>query len=402
MEDARLRGHVRALDGVRGLAVLMVLGLHFIGNMEPTTPLEGVVAHAFIYGTLGVDLFFVLSGFLITGILVEAKGSTGYFRNFYMRRALRIFPLYYGVLAVVFFIAPLIPPLRDPSFSVLQGRQLWAWLYGVNIFDAIQGALSFRYIDHFWSLAVEEHFYFFWPLIVWLCPKRTLLGVSAGIALASRAARATCASLHVNVIAIDVLTPFRLDALCFGGFLAVAARGPGGLNQLVRALKIGAPAAALLLACLYAFNRVTSMWTLPLHEVRTSLFAVLFGSMIVASVATPPERLLSRIFRSKAMVSLGKYSYGLYVLHHFFSYYFMSHRTEFVVAGWVGSHLLAVFLQAAVGLGLSIVATRLSFRFFEKPFLEMKRLWTSKPAPADALVAEAGASSPGGAGASGQ
>ena len=112
------------------------------------------------YGSYGVELFFILSGFLITGILYDARNKPHYFRNFYMRRLLRIFPLYYGVLALVFFVAPLIPLFQGPTLDYLVDRQAWAWLYAVNIYIAIQGDWSFSYLEHFWSLAVEEHFYF--------------------------------------------------------------------------------------------------------------------------------------------------------------------------------------------------------------------------------------------------
>ena len=94
------------------------------------------------------------------------RNKPHYFRNFYMRRFLRIFPLYYGVLALVFFVAPLIPLLRGPTLDYLVDRQAWAWLYAVNIYIAKHGDWSFSYLDHFWSLAIEEHFYFFWPLVV--------------------------------------------------------------------------------------------------------------------------------------------------------------------------------------------------------------------------------------------
>ena len=118
------------------------------------------------YGSYGVDLFFILSGFLITGILFDARNEPNYFRNFYMRRVLRIFPLYYGVLALVFLVAPLIPIFQGKTLDYLLDRQAWAWLYGVNIYIAIQGDWAFSYLEHLWSLCVEEHFYFVWPLVV--------------------------------------------------------------------------------------------------------------------------------------------------------------------------------------------------------------------------------------------
>src|SRR5271155_565460 len=121
------RGHLPVLDGVRGVAILMVMLLHFVGNVPPVDGIERAIVGVTNYGSYGVELFFVLSGFLITGILYDARNDPHYFRNFYMKRVLRIFPLYYGVLALVFFVAPLIPLLQGATLNYLVERQAWAW-----------------------------------------------------------------------------------------------------------------------------------------------------------------------------------------------------------------------------------------------------------------------------------
>ena len=353
----------------------MVLALHFVGDTLPTNAFEGAVVRVCNFGMFGVDLFFVLSGFLITGILFESREKARYFGTFYARRALRIFPLYYAVLATVFIAGAVVPALRGTSLDTVRGEQAWAWLYGVNILDAVRGRYSFQYLDHFWSLAVEEHFYFFWPLVVWLCSRRALMWVSLGIVALSLAARMIGAEAGVAPICLYVLTPFRLDALCLGGFLAVWARGSGGLDAVrVRARWLGLAALGTFAAS-YAYNHYSRVGWEALHELRASLFAVLFVVLIVAAL-TQGQSLFGRLFRSWAMRQLGKYSYGLYVFHHFVSYYFQTHRTEWVVAGWVGSHTLAVALQATVGIAVSIAVAVLSYHLFEARVLALKQRWT--------------------------
>jgi peptidoglycan/LPS O-acetylase OafA/YrhL len=377
-------GHLPALDGVRGLAILMVLLFHFVAQTTATNRLEAAVNGVLSYGLLGVDLFFVLSGFLITGILYDSRESGGYFRSFYMRRVLRIFPLYYGVLAVVFFVLPLVPAMRGSEIAGLREHQAWAWLYGVNVYLAREGGWVLSYIEHLWSLSVEEHFYLVWPLLVfWLARRpRTLMGTALALAAASFCARAAASLAGVSAVATTVLTPLQLDALCLGAFFAVLLRQPGGEVAARRAVLPMALVAGGLLAADFVLHRFTDLGLELARSVRGGLFRVVFAALLLQALFAPASSLLARFFRSRTMVALGTYSYGLYVYHHFLSYYLVTHGTEFAIAGAVGSHTLAVAIQAVLGIAASMAVAWLSYELFEKRFLELKRFWPSGRRPA--------------------
>jgi peptidoglycan/LPS O-acetylase OafA/YrhL len=364
----------------------MVLLLHFVGNTVPTNWFERAIVGVTNYGSYGVELFFVLSGFLITGILYDASNKPHYFRNFYMRRLLRIFPLYYGVLVLVFFVAPLIPPLRGPTLDYLVDRQAWAWLYAVNIYIAKQGDWSFSYLEHFWTLAVEEHFYLFWPLVVFFLARRprTLIAMSLGTALCAMLARLTGSLMGLSWWTTYVLTPCRLDGLALGAFLAVMARQPGGPDRLVRALPWLVAVVGTLLAFTFAWTRLVSREGLELVlPIRAALILTLLACLLVWALIAPERSATSRFFRSRFMVFLGTYSYGLYVYHHFVSYFLSSNSTEFELAQWIGSHGAAVALQATLGASASLAVAYLSYEFFEKRFLRLKRLFetANEPSP---------------------
>jgi peptidoglycan/LPS O-acetylase OafA/YrhL len=382
-------GRLPALDGVRGFAILAVLLFHFIGQTATTNAFEAAVNRVLSLGVLGVDLFFVLSGFLITGILYDSRAEPAYFRSFYMRRLLRIFPLYYGVLLALFVIVPAIPGLAGEWLAPLRERQAWAWLYGVNIALARDGAWSLSYIEHFWSLAVEEHFYLVWPVVVWALADRprALIRASLGLAAFALLARVAAALAGMNSVALAVLTPFQLDALCLGGAAAVFVRQPGGEERLRRALVPVGLAALAVLAADGAVHRFVADGVPALRALRTSVFRVLCACLVLFALFAPAASRPGRLFGGRVLGALGKYSYGLYVYHHFFSYTFVTRGTEFALAPVLGSHTAAVLAQAAAGMAASFAVAWLSYEMFERHFLELKRHWPSSRRKAMAVPA---------------
>lgn len=373
-ETLVLRGHAPALDGLRGLAILLVMSLHFIGNTQQTNGFERAIGFVTGYGLLGVELFFVLSGFLITGILYDSLDRPHYFRNFYMRRVLRIFPLYYGTLIVVFLVVPLFPVFRSSALKEIGEDQLWLWLYGANFFHALQGEWSLSYLNHFWSLAIEEHYYFLWPCLVWLFRRRRhlLVWVSLGIAVISAVGNALANALSGSPT-LHMLTPFQFHGLALGSLLAVLARQPAGAERIVRWLPRVALGVAGFLVATFVWHRFSEFGQPVFGPLRGVLFVVLLGCVLLFALKARSGSVVFWFFTSPFMILLGKYSYGLYVFHHFISYYFIRHGSEFVLAEWVGSHTLAVFIQAAFGSAVSLAIAYVSYHLFEKRFLDLKR-----------------------------
>lgn len=375
-------GHLPALDGVRGLAILAVLLFHFGTPPNPKGPVDAAITWLFAYGALGVDLFFVLSGFLITGILYDSRTDPAYFRNFYMRRVLRIFPLYYGVLIIVFVVVPAIPALHGSEIAGLRNQQAWAWLYGVNLYLAIHGGWVLSYLTHFWSLAVEEQFYLVWPLVVWLlaAKPRLLLTFPLAAALASFGGRIVASLLGVNLVATTVLTPFQLDSLAIGGFFAIYLRQPDG-EAGTRRLIVPMTLTGIGLLLLQFGVRHFSEYGSALESLRSGAFRLLLAALLLKALIAPTSSGWSHFFRSRPMIILGKYSYGLYVYHHFFSYYFGKHGTERALASVIGSHIAALAILAVGGMAASMAIAWLSYEYFENYFLRLKRFWPSSPRP---------------------
>jgi peptidoglycan/LPS O-acetylase OafA/YrhL len=237
LHSAAIAGRVPQLDGVRGLAILLVM-LHHFAVFEPACAVDQVVKSATMSMWIGVDLFFLLSGYLITGILLDTRHRHNYFTSFYARRVLRIFPLFYAVTFFSLVLLPMIPNPKSADFGALSGREWWYWTYLQNYAIAAAGKFQHGIMDVTWSLAIEEQFYVVWPLIVLLLPSKRLVQLCVAMIAGALALRVALAALHVGAIVGYVITPTRVDSLAYGALIALLVRGSFNTEKLRRAAKI--------------------------------------------------------------------------------------------------------------------------------------------------------------------
>jgi peptidoglycan/LPS O-acetylase OafA/YrhL len=365
------RGHLLALDGVRGLAILMVIGCHvFESDYESKGFVYRVLGDWLHYGNTGVDLFFVLSGFLITGILFDSLNDDGYFRKFYARRALRILPLYYGVLLVCLLLTH---PLH-----LHWGYMGWLLLlYLQNLRPAaIAGFAPGQHVAlyHFWSLAVEEQFYLVWPAAVfWIRTRSGLLRTMLIASVGALVVRLGMVLLGGSPVAIHETTICRADSLLLGGVLALLYRTPDwetvkrwapwgfvgaiafyvGMNSFVNWHIVKAPMQGML-------------WS---EGLSYTVLAVGFACLIAWSLRA--GSVCSWIFQRAWMRFLGKYSYGLYVLH-VMVLSLMNLPLRAVLLGVTHNKAVAVVGAGVTSLGISILAAYASYHLYEKRFLNFK------------------------------
>ena len=360
-----------ALDGVRALAILMVFAGHYGGGAHGGRWMEAFNAVR-LRGWVGVDLFFVLSGFLITGVLYDTRTDSHFFRRFYARRALRIFPAFYLAAAVVLLLTPIFAyqwRLGQLPLLIYLGNIPAAFddsLYKVVSANHLRAQLS---LMHLWSLCVEEQFYLLWPLVVWQVKDRVrLLWVAGGIsavALGLRVVMLFCSRGPVAVNLINYTLPFRMDALLVGGALALLVRGESAA-QWQQGCKWVLLAAGSAVGAIFVFSPAAdSPWLL---SVGLTLIALAGAGLIGWTLSH--ESIAGQVLRLRPLRILGRYSYGFYVYHLIWAkaWVYVAER----LTGVLHSGVLAGGLTTLVNFGLTFLVAKLSYDWFEVRWLRMK------------------------------
>ncbi len=353
--------HFAALDGIRGIAILMVLALHFTVLLGGTRWEWRLIAAA-QPGYLGVTLFFVLSGFLITRILVLTRDKRDYFTTFYLRRAPRIFPLYYAYIA----------------FMLLGFFPLERWFNGTQTRPNAHPLVYLFYISnlhwhfdqspllgHMWSLAIEEQFYLVWPLVIFLAPHRSLLplcivGFCATLGYRIGMEMQHCATSHIYSTTLS-----RIDALLLGGAVGLIELNAVSRQRLIRAVW-PIMIVSLLGTMTFLVRYRMSMTLTPVRTLGWSVVTIFFAALVFWAATSGST---NRLLNTRWLRGLGKYSYGVYILHTLpldVLPRWMPHET-----GAQRVLMFAASVAATAGL------TAFSWHFIELPFLRKKQQLTA-------------------------
>jgi peptidoglycan/LPS O-acetylase OafA/YrhL len=350
------RQYYPALDGLRGLAILLVVVYHNFGFID-----------VFFFGWLGVDLFFVLSGFLITDILLQTTGHKNYLRNFYLRRILRIFPLYYLCLILFLFVIPRLPLVFDIKYYT--DNQVWLWTYLQNWLYIFKDPGQTNTLNHLWSLAVEEQFYLVWPLVILLVkkPKYLLILISLLLIGVLGLRLWIWNNQVVDLAYFNLYTFTRIDGICIGCMIALLQRiNPGFLKKYTAVIVLFFAAANF---AFFFINR-SNQFSFPyLALVGYTTFAMLFG-LLVNEAVTGNTKLINLLFNIPLLKFFGRISYGFYMLH-WPLFLLLSPWLYTWAQDFVSGPLLPVMV-AVIATLVAIGVSWISYRYFEHYFLKMK------------------------------
>jgi peptidoglycan/LPS O-acetylase OafA/YrhL len=370
-----------ALDGVRGVAIGLVLLAHgfTVAPLDPVTKFLHTVTNSM---QIGLDVFFVLSGFLISSILIRTREDDGYFRNFYARRVLRIFPAYYLVLVGVFLVRPLL--LGEPPWhEELQPQSPYFFLYIQNFVLASRGLEIWPGLHHTFSLAIEEQFYLVWPLVFWVTPKRLLLRMSLLFCAGSLAIKCVLYLSGASLLTVYMGTLPRLHALAAGAAVAAWIGIHGGTVPLRWLRMVGVVAGATV--ALEIVARGLDLISEDLHTFLLNVSAMPFLSwLLFETLVSARKSSLRRVLEARPLLFLGRYSYGLYLIH----FVVLWELRPRLVPTWSVIFGLnqALLLTGAIDVLVSVLMAMAMYHAMELPVLKLKRYFVTRRPTAHAAA----------------
>jgi peptidoglycan/LPS O-acetylase OafA/YrhL len=345
--------YYKELDGLRGLAALTIFFFHFLHGREWEGLLPRIVMKFVSFGPTMANMFFVLSGFLITQILISAKGTDNYFSRYYAKRILRIFPLYYLALLIYFFGLPLLHSRPLPSWNM----QWYNWVHLQNL------PLTFKWPHagpkYLWSLAVEEHFYLLWPMLVFWCNKRQMIICSCIFFIGALISRVV---LTENNYPAFYFTLSTLDALSIGAIAGIL-NYHKDLPKYQKHLKIivlatGIPVVLLWILFFGTKNNV-------FHTLMPVIINIFYAAALCLIVQSGDGNPIKRLLKTRTLIFAGTISYGFFIFHPLcisFTQRLLHHH--------------AISLQLFVSLIFSVIAATISYFFYERWFMKLKRKFT--------------------------
>ena len=361
-----------ALDGIRALAVMLVFALHYGGGGTHGGTALKILNAIREHGGIGVDIFFVLSGFLITGILFDTRDDSQFFKRFFARRSLRIFPIVYLLFAILAILTPIVGYKwywQQGLFLVYMGNLVANANFEYYLLRAPAHPAAAATLAHLWSLCVEEQFYLVWPIVVWLIRDRVkLLWTSVTLCVLTliiRIAMVQWTPQEVWGVWLPRSLPFRLDSLLMGAVLALLLRGPAAdaVQRSMKWLLLGGLAGTLLSFYLKADE--LSPWGMT-----GGMTLIGIASVGLIGVTLRPGSWAFRLFSLRPLRWIGKYSYGFYVWH----IVWMQAWLEVLI--YLTARFHSTALGGAVSLSLTLVTTfamaKLSYDLYEVKFLKWK------------------------------
>jgi peptidoglycan/LPS O-acetylase OafA/YrhL len=358
------------LDGLRGLAILLVITFHYFGGLS-----------IFSFGWTGVDLFFVISGFLITSRLLKNRDTKNYIFDFFRNRVLRIFPLYYAVL-LLFFLAVFFLAKPDHMKGLLFYKQHWLsfFIFLQNWTFIIYGLPHDSLLQHFWTLAVEEQFYLVWPFLIYYAQKPKIKFNVSAIAVIFIIAIVFIRTMIYHHHVLDIRHDFyifyfyntfcRLDSFIIGSLSYVLFVKQ---HILLKKIANGAIIISTSLICAGILFYKSSRPATPFFSTIGYTFLATGYAGILLNIITGQHTFLRRFFMNRFLIFCGKISYGLYIFHWLVLLFF-----SIKINNWLAAHLswnidVIHYLSLLVCIGVTFIISLISFVYFESYFLGLKK-----------------------------